>query len=415
MKQVGIALILTLSCTGVMVATVAGIDISVFLVTCVLTTPFIVVYFLFWRGRFNLFGVWPIGAYILLNFGLNIQTAKFTSVVYSAILLVAFLAIMNCWQHLPRQTFVSVLKTIIVIYFVNVLVSQALVATGAPDEFLGGFFSRLYDDRIGVMRFFGFSSEPSYAAFIVIVSFYALYSLSGALRKRQLVIYGALVVYQIVAFRSIYGYLLAMVVSVVIAYRELPRRMFYVLPLLLLALAVVTDFEALVAEGGRLIRIGNAVIAGEVTSLVDLNILDSSLFLRIGPVIAYLDSLSLADYRYYLGHGAMASTGFMTDTFYAHVHPDADVLKAGFVPGFLYDYGLVGTAIVLRWVIKTISGRRLWLSSLFFLAVLFNANFNTQLFWFIIIVFTLAKLYQADPLKITPASVPHGSEGVRVK
>jgi len=403
-KQVAFALILTLSCTGVMVATNGGIDISIFLVTCALAVPFLMVYFLIWKGRFSFYGIWLIGAYILLNYGLNIHTAKFTSVVYSAIFLVSFLVVMNCWHHLPRREFIFVLKTIIVIYFVNVLVSQALVAANVPYEYLGGFFHRLYDERIEAVRYYGFSSEPSYAAFIVLVSFYALYRLSGKRHKRDWLAYGALVVYQIVAFRSIYGYLLAMAVSAVIVYRELPRRAFYLLPFFLLVLGVATNFVVLTDQGGRLIRVGSALITGEVGSLSDLNLLDASLFMRIAPLLEYLQSANLVDYRFYLGHGAMTSTDFFTNAFYTHVHPDSDILRAGFLPAFLYDYGLVGAAIVLAWASKTISRRRLSVPNLFLLMALFNANFNTQLFWFIIIVFAVAKLYQPGGLRIDVTS-----------
>ncbi len=414
-KAIAVVLILTLACTAVILMTIGEVPVSIFLLVSVAAVPLVAIYMFIWRGRFNLFGVWVIAAYICLSSLINLHDAKLRSVIYSGIFLLTFLVLMNCRRYLPVETFSRTLRTVIILYFANVVISQVLVMTGLSDDFMGNIFHRLYDERIGVVRYFGFSSEPSYAAFIVLVSFLGWYYLPGARSRKQLLFYGLLVLYQVVAFSSIYGYLLATAVAGVIAYRELPRRIFYLLPVTLLLVAVMADFQTMVDHGSRFVRIVQALVTGQIQSTLDLNDIDSSLFLRIAPTIEYINSIQLADFKWYLGHGAMASTRFMTDTFYAHVHPEGDVLKAGFVPGFLYDYGLVGTAIVLRWVIKTISGRRFWLSGLFFLAVLFNANFNTQLFWFIIVVFALAKLYQADLLKTAAVPAPNPPEGERVK
>ncbi|MFH1373070.1 MAG: hypothetical protein ABII79_04675 [bacterium] len=402
-KPIAVALILTLACTAITLMTIGEVPVSIFLLVSVPALTLAAIYFFIWRGRVKLFGVWVIAAYICLSSLINLHDAKLTSVIYSGIFLLTFLVLMNCRRYLPVETFSRTLRAVIILYFANVVISQVLVMTGAADDVLGNIFHRLYDERIGVVRYYGFSSEPSYAAFVVLVSFLGWYSLPGAASRRQLLLYSALVLYQVVAFSSIYGYLLAVAVAGVIAYRELPRRIFYLLPATLLLVAVMADFQTVVDSGSRVVRIAQALVSGQILSALDLNDIDSSLFLRIAPFTEYFNSLNPADYHCYLGHGAMASTSFMTDTFLSHVHPDGDTVRTGFIPAFLYDYGLIGASLVIVLLLRLISGRKFSLAVVIFLAMLFNANFNTQLFWYIVIVFALVGLYQPPPIEINTA------------
>jgi len=415
MKAIAVILLVALSFSGVMVGTVKDIDLSVFFVAWLLFVPSLLVYFVAWKDDLQLHGVYVVAAFILLSTVLNLHVARLTSVAYSFIFLAAFTAMVNAWQRLPTETLVATLKVVIICYAANVAMAQLLVVAGAPDTFLGGFFGREFDYRMSVTRYFGFSSEPSYASFIVVASFYALYRLSRPMPRRELLLYSLLVLYQVYAFRSLYGYLLVAVVAAAIALRELRMRMVIALPLIVIGLALCSDYESILLHGGRLARIGHALLAGDIIDVADLDAVDSSLYMRIAPIFEYFRSIDLTDYRYYFGHGAMASTGFLSNEFVTHVHPDSGILRAGFLPAFLYDYGLVGGLVVVAWVARRISGHYLWLPLLFFAAAIFNANFNTQLFWYLVVVFSLTKICLAHPEQVPWWKTEHRLEEVAAR
>lgn len=394
MKNIGIALIFTLSCTGLYVANIAGINISVFLVTAVIALPIFAALWLFSWWRLNLFGLQALAVYLFLNFLLFAHSAKFTSVIYSVMFMVVFLVIMNSWRFIAKETFVAILKAVLFAYALNVLVAQVLMATGVDSPFLGSLFGRLGDAPFE--RYIGLSSEPSYAGFVVMTSFFVLYNLIKV-TKRQLLVYGGLILYLTVSFDSIYTYLLGSVVLAVIARQRWARWSVLVLPPLLLFVGLASYFHAIPSQEGRLMRILVGLINGDAASLFSIARLDHSAFMRIAPLFQYFDSIKLTDYSFYIGHGAMASHEFFVNSLYSHLNPaTTHIFNPGLI-GFFYDYGVIGGGLVLVWVWKTIRSPILSVPSLFITLMFLNASFNTQLFWYMIIVFAIAERYSYKP------------------
>ena len=70
----------------------------------------------------------------------------------------------------------------------------------------------------------------------------------------------------------------------------------------------------------------------------------------------------------------------------AEAYPNGE-FAGGFLPAFLYDYGIFGALLVMGFIFQKIGF--ISISSLVVVLMLLNANFNTQLFWFIILCLTL--------------------------
>ncbi|RME26694.1 MAG: hypothetical protein D6800_06075 [Candidatus Zixiibacteriota bacterium] len=391
MKVLSSILLIALSLTGLNVASVRDAHVSLFVVLGLVLIPIIVMVYSLGARAWSFGGVFPIVAYMLTQSVFFVNTAKLTSVAYSLVFLVSFMCFMNCRRALPEETLAAVLKAVIVAYFLNTVISQLLVVTGVPDTFLGTVFHRAYDVRVDRVRFFGFSSEPSYASFVVLTSYLGLFLMTAGKSWRLTTEYGAMTLYLVVAFGSIYGYILAAAVASVLAYHLARKQVFWILPVIVIMTVGIYQVEH--TGNSRLSRLLSGLASGDMTSIEALNLIDSSVFMRVAPFVKYFDTLDPMDPHTYFGHGAMASTGFFTDEFLTHVNPEAGLIRPGFFPAFAYDYGVIGAILVLL-VIGRLISTRLWsLQNLFFVAVLFNANFNTQLFWYVVAVFALTKPY----------------------
>lgn len=390
-RQAVIGLFVALSFTGLTVLRIGELPLTAFLVVFAFAFPTI----WFGLGRtLQLFDArWLVGV-ILFSAAMNAGNTSWVSVAYSMIFIAAYVTLMNGRRLIRVDTFCWLLKAILVAYFANVVIAQLLAFVGMPNDLLGDLFPRYVDDQrpdLG-LRYYGFSNEPSYAAFVVVSSFLALLRLPRGLLGNDRLVYGGMVVYQIVVFGSVFGYLLILAVAGGIAYRSMSRTRFIALVALALSVGAAADYSG----EGRFGRIVNAVINFELSSTESLGNVDSSLFMRAAPVIEYFYSIELRDIHTYVGHGPKANEAQYTEIFAAWTGSDDIVFQTSFLPAFTYDFGILGAGIVLFLLARMMAERRLSLEILFLVALLFNANFNTQLFWFVVLVFAMTKQYRAE-------------------
>ena len=118
---------------------------------------------------------------------------------------------------------------------------------------------------------------------------------------------------------------------------------------------------------------------------------DSSAWFRFGPFVEYIrdiSSLSLTELLF--GHGAGNSTHYFGMKYIKHLDPDwfdADgtpSMNLAFLPAFIYDYGFVPAmsfCLFLFLQIKKLKGSLVF--ALITIMILFNSNFNTNIFWFL--------------------------------
>ena len=122
--------------------------------------------------------------------------------------------------------------------------------------------------------------------------------------------------------------------------------------------------------------------------LENLNMVDSSTYMRVAPFFEYIEKINLFDIHTYIGHGAGTSALYFGYLFDEHIDISIkgnlySTLNLGFIPSFLYDYGLIGAIFILLLVVRKACHKFISVESIIFLFLLINANLNTQLFWYV--------------------------------
>ncbi len=301
---------------------------------------------------------------------------------------------------LPRSI-APALDWVILAYLASTVLGLFLVILGLQDSVIAFFARSWYDAKADVYRLEGLSSEPSYAAIVVTVAWLSINRLqTAATMPANRWWRAAAVLLMLLLFRSIYGLILA--VLVLSTLMPIGRK-----PHLRLSIAAVLSFIGLVAylladPEGRLSRVVQAIGSLDIE---DWNIVDSSSYMRFGPTYLMISDIDLLDIWTWLGRGAGASTAFFTDAFSGPVLEDGFVLQLGFFPGFVYDYGIFASMAFLIFAWLICRGPYRWQSFAIVLLMLFNANINTQLLWFVLTCLALTTVDTA-PASSLEAEVP---------
>lgn len=317
-------------------------------------------------------------------------TTKPTSLVYAAMFLVYGFWLLTSLGTFREIDTAKAMKSIVIAYFASSLAATLAIAIG-----ISGFetfiLTRSWTNlNTGETRPLGFSSEPSYAAFIVVLAWLTLVRL-GQIRPRArngFSLWTGLTLISLQLFGSIYGYLLAIVV-VVTSISLLPRRARrrWLIAAAVLGVIVVA-YVASGDNGSRSLRIFRAVFSGDLEIWLSE---DTSSFFRFGPTFSYILSANFSDVGTWLGHGAASSGYFFTDLFRMHVDADKDAVELGFFPAFIYDYGMLAGALFLRFLHGATRGpQHLAIATTLFMLI-FNANFGTQMMWFAITCAVLSR------------------------
>lgn len=392
MKIIAACIFIALSLTGLVVLSIGSFDISPYLLALAGCGGFLLLYQSY-AGEKTLIGATdavPVAGTLLCLAALNWSGGRASSLAYSFMFLLGYVIWVNARARLTRDDVASLFRIIVFAYFVNVALAQFCQMTGWHNAMLDSFLQWQVDFRSDQVRYFGFSSEPSYAAFIVVVSFFGALRLRQAAGKGIPYITAAATIYLVYSFGSIYGYLLALAVLYTECYRR--WRLWTVVATGSLAVvAVAFNLESLMSDSTRVGRILQALLSGDIAGL---GMADSSTALRVFPTYDYVTKLSITDWHAWLGHGAGTSATYIKDQ-YLLFNPEgkADLLRLAFFPAFLYDYGLVGAGVIIWFVKQQIVSRLFSFSGLIALLLLFNANFNSQLFWFVLISLGNVKYY----------------------
>ena len=64
----------------------------------------------------------------------------------------------------------------------------------------------------------------------------------------------------------------------------------------------------------------------------------------------------------------------------------------GIIPMLIFDFGLIGFLLLWRMILKLSISHLFSVETLFLILVMVNSTINTQLFWFILIVFSINKI-----------------------
>jgi hypothetical protein len=124
---------------------------------------------------------------------------------------------------------------------------------------------------------------------------------------------------------------------------------------------------------------------------------------RVLPSYFYIVNFDFLDYRSYLGFGAGQSENFLIPLLF---NVPMDSFQGGFLPQFIYDYGILFGIIFLIFLKLEVLPKIVSFESFVICLMLTNANFNTQLFWFTITCFALLKFYRKNRNTESPSDNP---------
>ncbi len=288
----------------------------------------------------------------------------------------------------------NLLKFLLLLYLAGIVLGQLIVYLNlfvpirelAAGSFQGGFHSILEN---GGFRYYSFSSEPSYASFIVIALYHSLVVTNpdkkATLLQGENFIFFVVLTYILIMSRSGYGMILLFII--IASFIGFNRKA--VLGYLIIAVAGIV-IALTVEDFGPLLRLRNIWQYAELGNLHSLRTADFNVYIRIAPILFYFDIHSWTDLYLFLGHGAGASRNFVTPEIYLAYPPP---FVGGFLPAFFYDYGLIGAGLVLIYLF-TLLPRFLSIETAIVLLMLPNANMSTQLFWLVIFCLAMNKHFR---------------------
>ena len=336
---------------------------------------------------------------------MNYSTIRWTSLVYSGFFVFTYVLYVPFIQkYFTRSKFRNLLKILFYMYFAGLIAGQLHIYFNVFSPisgiigFMRGSFGTIFE-KDG-LRYFSLSSEPSYAAFIVIVVFYVYLKLSPRkelLRQGETLVMFVLLLYMIFMFKSAYGVLLVGLLILEFAGFSTTLVLMVIAVLGASSLVVIYDYD--IRAVNRVINIAQKL---DLTNLHSLFAIDFTAYYRVAPVLHFVEIMDWADLQFLLGHGAGASRYYVVPEIYGG-YIGGEFL-GGFLPSFLYDYGVIGGSLVLFFVFRRTSSL-ISFPAVALALMLLNANFNTQLFWFLILCFHMLKFYLKN-MDAHPVLVP---------
>lgn len=329
--------------------------------------------------------------FLTLSFIINFRHAEVNSFLYSVFYVVTYIVLIsNFKSSAPVEKLRHALFIILAGYLALLLIGQIYVLLGffkgthISKGLVHGQFGTLYEAASG-FRYYSFSTEPSLAAFVVITAMYVYLeagpSAAARHKKKDLLVW-MMGIYMIIAFQSGYGVILLFA----LLFFKLSLRNSIIVISAGILLAVITVWLKLpIAE-----RIINFFTSVNLSDIEKLKRIDSSASYRILPFYYYVKNINLTDYHFYFGYGAGMGSQFLIPFLF---NVRISEFEGGFLPQFLYDYGFIFGLVFLIFIRREVLTK--WLSFELFLVLILltNANFNTQVFWFVITSLALKKWY----------------------
>jgi hypothetical protein len=335
--------------------------------------------------------------YLCFSFLCNIGSAKASSFLYSLFFLFSFWLIYSFFKSETNQNeYADILKKVLIAYFIVLLLGQLYVALGyfsfnfsAGSNIVHNSFGTLYEKGEGAFRYYSLSTEPSYAAFIVIVLFYSyLKNSPGKPFSNKNIPLWFMLLYMIYSFRSGYGIILFSLL--IVFYLKKTESL---LPMLVFGGVVVLVVVFLKTNAVE--RVSTLFSKIDFNNIKSIRDIDYSASFRILPFIYYVDGIHLLDPHFYFGYGAGTSSDFLIPLLF---DTPVDRFDGGFLPQFLYDYGILFIIVLALFFKEDILKSFFSFEMIVIVIMMTNTNFNTQLFWIVLICFALNKHYARKPV-----------------
>ena len=322
---------------------------------------------------------------------------KVTSLIYSIIIIIELIILDNISRKLEVEDIKKIIKTVILLFFLSTFFSFLLIVLNITPTGVWSTIFQIYNDGKQI-RPMGLSSEPSYAAIILVFSLYVLVRCDNFLFKAKEGPWYALSIITIFLSGSSYGYAL---LSIFLIFFVIKSNLLSVIFKFLLKSRGIGNVVLAIFALGLIVFLFNSeskpfqrlvnvfFILSETglnitTGLFKIAYTDSSAGMRIVPTLQLIDHFAASDTVYVLfGMGAGQSAYFYSELW-------GQLTLVGFIPAFIYNYGIIGTLVSLFCLRFFFPKKGLLLTTMFFL-FLFNADFNTQIFVYVLFTSMLAK------------------------
>ncbi len=407
-------LLLLMTFTGVSVGQLGKALLTPFHLIMGIFMGFII--FFIRKSHFNLqISLLLLIGYIVLANTIIHPGSRITSVIYSVVLSFEYIIMYQLLLRVKKAIVLKAFTIIMFAYLINIFLG--FVISSAHLNIGQGIINVFYSEGDGSARPMGFSSEPSYAAFILSITFLAFNHLRG--HKVDKIMWQMLAAYimSTLLMKSAYGFIFV-AVNMLDWFLFYFKRMSFNLRIVFLLAAVVFLFAMPFAlqnsESESIVRLHNVSSIMNDGSLepkkklAKLQEEDGSAYARIGPTWLLIEAGGDIEIDWILGAGA-GEAGLFFKEFMAGVLVDGDEvekLDMGLIPAFVFDYGFVGTGLLILFFISCTYN----LSSPYWIClflILPNCNINTQLFWYGMLIFAYVSAYkQVKPAISLPPEYP---------
>lgn len=332
-------------------------------------------------------GAFPLAVVLMmLSWVINHAEIKMTTVALSVGWIIYWYWLTVVWGSRLVHDMERTLSWIAYIFFFTLLASGLLSFLGWSESPLPNLLGWVLDLRSGQPRFYGPTSEPSYAAVILGITGLGILrtriglGLPARSRSSDFVFVGILV--SLLFVRSIYGIVVALLLLSAATSQATKRssaRVLFVLAFVPLILLLIE----LIPEDSRIARVFTLISQFNFHAL---QITDNSAYMRFGPTIEMISQLTPGQVEFWIGHGAGTAERFFGDLFGHLAGEDINAINLGFFPAFVFDYGVLISLAILVYLFLIARGPFSAHARFLVFIALLNCNFNTNLFWFLITV-----------------------------
>lgn len=351
--------------------------------------------------------------FLLINNVINYPEIRLTSLLYTVIYLIEFTVLFNFIQNYKPKQLLKVLSFILYAYTLNIIIGFGFVTLNILPPAGLDLFIKVVQNEAGA-RAAGFSSEPSYAAFVISATTLAIGHLSKHKLNRKNIFVLCAYILSTLLLGSAYGLLLMLVVLFDWGLPYLKRMPHYFKIItcsiiLLIGVLGITQLNTNTIKNKSVERIIASSKTLSTNNSIDkklekLRATEPSLFARLGtPYILFtkgIDSFS----NLIIGRGAGAAGVYIPQLLEGYlINEGDDEFDTGILPAFVFDYGLIGSFLLLLILISCM--RKLSIACwLLLILILPNANINTQVFWYLVIVFLIISISKTHTIHALPSS-----------
>jgi hypothetical protein len=343
-------------------------------------------------------------AFIVLSSFIGYRETQWISTLYSIFFVLSYFFYSAFIKtDFLKSDYRRILEFIFVLFFFGLVAGQLTVSVvgfvpvSVSGSVVHGWMGVMLEG--GQFRYHSFASEPSYAAFIVITLYYSIVRLHGdqSLFRGRNLVYFLMLLYMLFFFRSAYAALLLGLLLV--NYLGFNKRSLIIYFLIFSLGLGILSFINQVPGAARIVYIASNF---DIANPHYLAVIDFNAYYRIAPFLHYLRIFDWQNVDFWVGHGAAAARHLVIpETFLA----SQGEFLGGFIPSFFYDYGIIGAALVIVFILRLLPGV-ISVPSAIVLLMLLNANFNTQLFWFVVMCLALTNYF-------TRSQTPPAHESIR--